>query len=192
MAECCQLVGNLDLGIDGCFISVSTNVSTEVIVACGDNPQEGPTTGTLSLSAYASTELWEGCPSRAGVSIPFVRKYDCENDEVHFIFSGRGQSFYVGEADQYVSLYRDLPTTNEAVSASSSSGPASVYTQTTQHNGYGLSYSGDPISFTTDAEGTEIQIGGIFSGNTYYLQSFSFEAQPGQFPIVTYSFVHSV
>jgi hypothetical protein len=83
-----------------------------------------------------------------------------------------------------------MSNANEAVSASSSSGPSTVYTKTTQYNGYGMTYNGDPISFTTDAEGTEISLGGIFSGNTYYLQSFSFEAQPGQFPIVTYSLVH--
>lgn len=192
MAECCQLVGDLELGIDGCVISVSTNSATEVITACGDNPQEGPTTGTISLTAYASTELWVGCPSRAGVSIPFVRKYDCVNDETHFIFSGRGQSFYVGDANQFVSLYRKLSTTTDSVSASSSSGPAAIYTRATQYNGYGMTYDGDPIKFTTTAEGTEIVLGGIFAGITYYLQSFSFEAQPGQFPIVTYSLVHGV
>lgn len=189
---CCQLVGDLELGLEGCVISVSTNTSTEVITSCGDDPLEGPTIGTVNISGYASTDLWVGCPSRAGVSIPFIRKYDCVNDIVYFIFSGQGQSFYVGEANQFVSLYRELETTSDSLSASSSSGPASIYTMTTQYNGYGLIYSGNPISFSTTAEGTEISLGGVLSGPTYYLQNFSLEAQPGQLPVASYSLVYSV
>jgi hypothetical protein len=189
---CCQLVGNLELGIDGCIVSVNTSSSTEVVMACGEDPREGPTTGTLSISAYADTTLWVGCPSRAGVNIPFIRKYDCDEDVVYFIFSGQGQSFFTGEADRYVSLYKTLPTSSEAVSASSMSGPTSIYMKTKQTNGYGMAYAGNPISFETSAEGTEIKVGGIFGETSYYLQSFNFEAQPGQLPIVTYSLVYSV
>ena len=188
---CCQLVGALDLGIDGCFISVSTNSSTEIVTSCGDTLYEGPTVGSVNLTAYASTELWVGCPARAGVSIPFIRKYDCDTDTVYFIFSGRGQSFYVGDSDKYVSLYQTVSSTTESMSASSSSGPATVYMKSIQYNGYGMTYKGDPIGFTTSAAGTEISLGGIFSGETYYLQNFSFEASPGQFPIVSYSLVYS-
>lgn len=189
-SNCCQLVGALNLGINGCFISISTSSSTEIITNC-DNIYEGPTVATLNLSAYASTDLWTGCPGRAGVSIPYNRRYDCDGDVVHFIFSGRGQSFYVGDVGAYVSLYRTASTTSESMSASSSSGPAAVYMRTTQYNGYGMTYRGDPISFTTSEEGTTISLGGVFSGETYYLQNFSFDAQPGQFPIVSYSFVYS-
>ena len=186
--NCCQLVGNLDLGLEGCIISINTSSSTEVIMACGEDPLEGPTTGTVSISAYvADSQVWIGCPSRAGVSIPFIRKYDCENDKVHFIFSGQGQSFISGGADKYVSLNKILPTTSRSVSASSASGPSSLYMDTLQTNGYGLSYDGGPINFTTSKEGTTMSI----LGNTCYLQSFSFEAQPGQIPVVSYSFVYA-
>lgn len=190
--ECCQLVGDLDLGLDGCIISINTNCQTEVITACGDEPLEGPSTGSVNITAYASTNLWVGCPSKAGVSIPFIRKYDCEEDIIYFIFSGQGQSFYTGEANRFVTLNVELPTKCTALSASSSSGPASIYMQSTQVNGYGMTYNGNPISFTTSADGTELELGGLLSGPTYYLQGFNFEAQPGQLPTVTYSLVYAI
>lgn len=193
MADCCQLVGNLDLGINnGCIISVSSSSTTEVIMACGDEPLEGATTGTISLSAYASTDLWVGCACRAGVSIPFIRKYDCIEDKVYFIFSGQGQSFYTGDKPASISLVGVLNSTTDSISASSSSGPASIYSNSKQYNGFGMRYTGEPISFTTTPKGTEIDIGGVFGNGPFYLQNFSFEAQPGQLPVVTYSLVYSI
>jgi len=189
--KCCQIVGDLDLGLDGCIISISTNCSTEVVTACGDEALEGPSTGSINISAYVNNDIWIGCPSKAGVSIPFIRKYDCEEDQVYFIFSGQGQSFYTGEVSEFVTLHQELPTSCEAIQASSSSGPTGIYMRSTQINGYGMSYSGNPIEFTTTAEGTEIQLGGIFDG-TYYLQSFNFDAQPGQLPVVSYSLVYPI
>lgn len=187
-SDCCNLVGNLDLGLTGCIISVNTSSATEIITACGDDPLEGPTIDTLSISAYADVGVWVGCPSRAGLNIPFVRKYDCINDVVYFIFSGRGQSFFTGEADKHVTLFKVLPTKSEALSASSGGGPSSLYMKSKQTNGYGMSYDGGPINFDTDPEGTTIALGGIFN-KTYYLQSFNFEAQSGQIPVVSYSLV---
>lgn len=191
--DCCQLVGNLDLGIDsGCVISVNTSSSTEIITACGDEPLEGATVGSISISAYVSTELWVGCPFRAGVSIPFIRKYDCEEDIVYFLFSGQGQSFYAGPKPSYVELNKVLPTESRSISASSSSGPTSVYSDTLQISGYGMRYSGGPINFETTAEGTEISLGGVFGRGPFYLQGFNLEAQPGQLPVANYSIVYSV
>lgn len=189
--ECCKLVGDLNLGLTGCIISVNTSCSTEVGAVCGDEPAEGPTVGTLNIAGYASDDIWIGCPSRAGVSISFVRKYDCENDQLHFIFNGQGQSFYTGEANQLVTLNTELPTSCAALSASSQSGPATIYSESTQINGYGMSYNGDPISFDTSAEGTVVSLGGIFAGTDYYLQSFNLELTPAQLPVATYSFVYS-
>ena len=188
--ECCQLVGNLDLGIDGCIISVSTNCNTEVAVVCGDEPLEGTSIFTVNLSAYASTTLWVGCPAKAGVSIPYVRKYDCVNDVVYLIFAGQGQSFKSGDVDSFISLNNTMETTSTSYSASSSSGPAAIYMQTTQTNGYGLSYSGDPISFNTADGETLVNLGNL--GNDFYLQSFNFDAQPGQLPVATYVFVKAL
>ena len=184
--ECCQLVGNLNLGIDGCIISVSSNCSTEIGVVCGSDPIEGPSTQTVSISAYGSTSIWTGCPAKAGVSISYVRKYDCVNDIVYLIFAGQGQSFISGNIST-VSLNSALATSCTSYSASSSSGPATIYMEATQTNGYGLSYTGDPISFDTANMDTTFSLGNL--GNDFYLQSFNFDAQPGQFPVVSYTFV---
>ena len=185
--ECCQLVGNLDLGIDGCIISVSTSCNTEVGVTCGEEPLEGPSTSTVNLSAYASTNLWVGCPAKAGVNINYIRKYDCVNDTVYLIFAGQGQSFISGDVGSTINLNNTLETTCTSFSASSSSGPSTVYMQTTQTNGYGLSYTGGPISFNTADGESLIDLGSL--GNDFYLQSFNFDAQPGQLPVVSYTFV---
>lgn len=190
MADCCQLVGDLELGLDGCIVSINSTCNTEVISSCGDEAVEGASTQTVSISAYADNVVWIGCPSKAGVSIPFIRKYDCEDDIVYFIFSGQGQSFYTGNADQFVTLHQTLPTECTSFSASSSSGPAGIYMQTTQVNGYGMTYTGGPINFTTSPEGTEADLGTVL-GTGYYLQNFSLDAQPGQMPTVSYSFVRS-
>lgn len=189
--ECCKLVGNLELGIDGCIISVNTSCNTDMITGCGEELLEGPTIETLNITAYASTDIWVGCPSRAGVSIPFIRKYDCDNNELHFIFNGRGQSFYVGDVSDYVSLYSELDVACTAIAASSTGGPSAIYTETQQVNGYGMHYSGTPIEFDTDPDGTEIFIGGIFN-ETFYLQNFSLDMQPGQLSVATYSFIRQI
>jgi len=193
--DCCQLVGNLDLGINGCIISISTSCNTELNFSCG-TPLEGMSTASVNISAlhtYAggSFAIWKDCPTKAGVSIPYITKYDCENDKVYFIFSGHGQSFGFGSYSSLVTLKNSLATTCMALSASSSSGPSALYTMDTQTNGYGLTYGGGPIAFDTSADGTAISLGGIFSGITMYLQNFNIDAQPGQYPTVSYTLVYA-
>jgi hypothetical protein len=146
-----------------------------------------------ALHTYAggTFEIWQDCPTKAGVSIPYITKYDCENDKVYFIFSGQGQSFGVGSYSSLVTLKNALATTCTALSASSSSGPSALYMMDTQTNGYGMKYEGGPITFDTTADGTEISLGGIFQNITMYLQSFSVDAQPGQYPMVSYTLVYA-
>ena len=188
--DCCRLVGNLDLNLYGCIISVNVTGKTDVNVACGE-PLHGATTGSVSLTGYVSNKMFVGCPSRAGVSIPWIRKYDCENNKVYFIFSGEGSSFIEGEADQFVTLNKELDREYTSINASASSGPHSIYMETTHKDGYGLTYNGGPISFTTDATSTIIPNFGVGEGDMY-LQSFNLEANPGNIPTVSYSFVFSM
>ena len=183
-ACCCQLVNGLDLGIEG-IISVSTNSSVEVSAVCGDEPLEGPITHSVSITGYASTEVWLTCPAKAGVNIPYIRKYDCVNNMLYFIFAGQGQSFVSGPVGVFANLYKSFSTVT-SFSASASSGPTTPYMETTQTNGYGLQYSGGPISFSTSELSSPIDLGSL---GDHYLQSFSFDAQPGQLPIASYNFV---
>ena len=188
MAGCCQLVGDLQLGMGGCIISINTNCSTEGIIACGDNsPLEGPSTGSLSITAFADNRPWVGCAAKAGLSVPYIRKYDCEQDILYFIPSGQGQSFTTGNTQGFASV-RYVLSTCEALSASSTNGPASQYLRETQVNGYGLSYNGGPISINTTSAMEPSSIG--VGPSEMYIQSFSFDAQPGQIPTVTYSYIY--
>lgn len=193
-AECCNLVGNLSIST-GCYISVSTNCNTEIINVCGeDTPLCGPTTQTVNLAGFASSVVHIGCPGKAGVSIPWVRKYDCDNSIVYFLFSGQGQSYLAGDTGGLASLNNivSCAPSISSFSASSSSGPASIYMETSQTNGYGLNYNGGPISFTTSKDGTivDLNVGNIIG--TFYLQTFNLDVQPGQLPVANYTFVRSL
>lgn len=193
MADCCQLAGNLVVG-KGCYISANTSCSTEITNACGDDtPLAGPTTQTITLAGYASSTVHIGCPGRAGVSIPRITKYDCVNDEVYFLFAGEGQSYVAGDVEGLASINNtvDAPSSS-SFSASSSSGPTSIYMETSQENGYGLNYSGDPISFTTTKEGTTVNLNIGNIGGGFYLQSFSLDMQPGQLPVANYTFIRGL
>ena len=198
MAEpCCNLVGNLNLNLNGCVISVNVAGKTEVSNACGSTPLPGPTTGTVSITAYASDSMFVGCPSKAGVSISWIKKYDCENNKVYFIFAGQGASFIEGDesALNSLGLYLDNPLNRvyNSISASSSSGPQSIYMETAHKDGYGLRYDGQPIDFDTGGPSNEVTIPNFVEGKgDLYLQGFNLEASPGNIPTVSYSFVFTI
>lgn len=190
--DCCNLVGSLNLGFNGCIISVNTSCSTEILNPCGpENLLEGASILTVTITAYASNSIHIGCPARAGVNIPWIRKYDCVEDITHFIFAGEGESYVAGDLGGMANLKFSVGPKCKALSAASSSGPASIYMYTDQTNGYGLEYNGQPISFSTDKNGTIMDLGTLI-GNDFYLQSFSYEAQSGQLPIANYTLVKSI
>lgn len=190
--NCCQLVGNLYLGGGACIISVSTSCSAEISKPCGPGTiLFSGAVETVSIAAYASTIIHRGCPGKAGVSIPWIRKYDCMADKTYFIFSGEGESYVAGAGSNVASVNYAAPDTCAAISASSSSGPQSIYMQTTQTNGYGLNYSGGPFSFNTgSAEGNVLNLG--YTLGTGYLQNFSYDCQPGQLPVANYTIIRAV
>lgn len=183
---CCQFVGSLNLNLNACIISVSTNCSVDSGNVCGAT--SGAVTKTISISAYAGNSVWIGCPAKAGVSIPYIQKYDCELDIVHFLSSGEGQSYVFSDVKGVASVRKVLQRCS-VLSANSSSGPTGIYSRDTQINGIGLEYSGGPFNFTTNTKGIRINIPGIGGG---YLQSFSFEAQSGQIPVANYSLVDNM
>lgn len=199
--DCCKLAGGLIITLDGCIISINMTSRTEVVKECDGEALIGPTTGTVSLSAFMdNVGIYQGCPAKAGVSIPWVRKYDCETDTLYFINSGKGTSFIAGpvsEASILISTGRIYPTMN----ASAGGGPTSLVMQTDQEDGYGLSYSEGPINFTSDSISSitfpmSSILGGsieIPSGATdLYLQNFNLEKNPGNVPTVNYSFAFGI
>lgn len=191
--DCCLLVGNLQLGLDGCITSFSDSCTTEIGATCGDVPLAGPTTGTVNFTAFGDDEVWIGCPSSASVSINYIKKFDCDLDKTYFIFSGAGQASYNGEADRYVTITNVLNSSCESISADSSSGPASIYTRSRQVTGSGMTYNGGPIRFTTSSTGTKFTFSNsVLTAGEYYLTSFNLNLQPGSLPTATYSFVYAV
>ena len=190
--ECCKLVGNFPIDVDG-IISISTRVQTEVSKT-GNSVLVGATTGTITISAYASRQVHTGCLGRANVTIPWIRKYDCDVDEVIYIFSGQGQSHYAGESDNMHDLIELLNEIVEyrTVNASASSGPSTLYEDDMQHDGYGIIYKGHPWQFNTSLEEKVIIDTGIADYGPMPLQSFSLQLTPNQLPIANYDFIYQV
>jgi hypothetical protein len=187
---CCQLVGNLTSTVPG-LISISHRIGTEASRIGGDQGALiiGATIGTVTITAYANKVVHIGCPGRASLNVPWIRKYDCSTGITYFIFSGQGQSSVSGNVGGLASP-NEFINSYAVLSASASSGPASIYESAPQEDGYGLSYKGTPFTFTTsDQQTLSINIG--FGYGAMYLQSFSLQCTPGQVPISTYDFIFS-
>lgn len=189
MSDCCNLVSQLNIEF-GCVISVSMNSSIEMFDMCA-TIKTGITTGSISITAYASESTYVGCPGQAGVSIPWIRRTDC--NQLYFISNGEGPSYLVGGAtsSSLVSLNTHVRSYT-VLEASSSSGPTSLYTEDTRVDGYGLDYSGNPLSFDTLGDsGNIFENFGLGEGNMY-LQNFSLNLTPGAVPTANYSFAYYI
>ena len=192
--NCCYLVGQLDCG-GFCLTSISLSTNTEISPICGpdNDPIMGPTIGNLSVSGYATDGPHYGCAGEAGVSINWIRKFDCDNDKTYFIFGGEGSSYYWGDVEGLARLrkeYRQYRTLNASVGNS----PANLYTDETRHDGIGLIYTGAPIEFTTNpTEGFVYDDSFCGIGDPpLYLTSFRVSFPMGDNPIATYTFVYAV
>lgn len=191
MTDCCLLVGNFPIGKEG-IINVSISSKTESQKVDGELIV-GPTVGSVSLTGYATNRIHRGCAGRAGVSINWMRRYDCDKDEVHFIFAGEGASFIYGDINGLANIHNYVDRSYNNISADAGGGPTGVYTIQTQEDGYGLSFNGDPYSFSTKSEG-----GAEFSDflgigcGSLYLQSFNLTTNPGSVPTASYSFVFTI
>jgi len=195
-SDCCHLVGNFfnDTAFNipgGCIISVNNTINTEFSDNSCGYMSEGPRIGTLNISGYADNTIYTGCPARAGVQVLWMRKYICEEDTTFFIYLGPGRSFMQDHASGYVSLGSESSSKTITVSASSQSGPASMFSINEQTEGLGMSYAKGPISFSTDSEnGCVLSNMGVGTGN-YYLQTFNIELVPGSIPIASYTFAYN-
>jgi len=195
--NCCNLVGNFDdVGFTfptGCFISVNANENTEYgNFECVEGTDvSGYTVGSLNLSAYIDPpDVYIGCPGRAGVQILWLRKYDCNLNQLHFIYAGEGRSFRSIEADEYVDLNTEFNKRTRMINASSQSGPSALYTDTEQIEGLGMTFGDGPITFNTStADGCTLDNMGIGT-SPYYLQNFNMELVPGNIPVVNYTFAY--
>jgi hypothetical protein len=197
MAEgcACSIAGLLDPGING-IISATINAGTDIKVTTDGVILQGPTLGSVNISAYPfpSTEknLMEyfqvECPSKVGASMSWVQKYDCDNDIYYFIPMRGGLAWYEGDLPVQFEKDEDI-TDYESLNASAASGPGSVVLQMTHFDIYGLSYSGLPIAITAgEPESYNILTDILPVEAELYLQSFSFEFTPPASATVNYSF----
>lgn len=199
VSNCCKLVSTYPINGGKCIVSISVNSSTPA-TKIEDCYVIGPTIGSVNLSGYATQEIHTGCRGRAGVTLPWLRKYDCEKDVVHFLFSGGGKSYIAGDVEGLATLNKVVVDRYKVVSASSSSGPTSLYMDEWQEDGFGLIYNGDPQPFNStelDEDSATFGAGfvadiGLQSNYNLFLQSFSVEFVPGEMPMANYSFAFTI
>lgn len=192
MSNDCKVVGNFNelpgLTTGHCIISVNNSINSDISDYGCSNLIEGAYVGTLTFTGYATTVVHSGDVGRAGCSVIWTRKYDCESDTLYFIYSKAGRSFLYGGADQYATIHTSSNTTTEILTASSQSGPTSLYHSYEQTEGVGLTYTGGPIPFDSSTEvGSTTGNLGVGTGN-FYLRSFSIEVIPGSFPVASYTY----
>ena len=190
----CNLAGLISTNYSG-IVSANLNGSTTVELAEDGTVLIGQTTNTLSITAYPFSpggDMFLGvrCPSQASVSLDWVSKYDCIDDIVYFIPAVGGKTTMSGDNINGVSLICDPNITNEFMDASASGGPTTPVIISSRKDGYGLRYSGVPISIDTINTTTYYLVIGSSSFNCY-LQSFSINVRPPSPAQVSYSFVFS-
>jgi len=182
---CCQVVG--DLTGDTGYISINTSCSVEGAVEdpiCGSKEPD-IILQTVTVTGYASNSIHVGCPGRAGVSTTLTRRYNYDSGEMVFICNGQGASYVVGDVGGLASI-TEPRSSCDGLSASASSGPTSIYIEATHNTGFGLNYTGNPISFSTTKDSCTMMSPG-FGYGSLYLQSFSLDAQSGQIPVASYT-----
>jgi hypothetical protein len=187
MAGDCNVAGSI-ISSGACFISINTSSSTESKIICTQTiPLVGPTIETVTITGYATKTIHIGEAGRAGYSSTLTRKYDCNADSVRFLCNGEGSSYVMGNVGGLASITGRGVSTG-GFSCSAASGPASICLYSTQENGFGMSYGGSPISFSSSQDACtmiNLSIGSI-SGK-FYLQSFSLDMPSGQVPVASYT-----
>ncbi len=195
MSDCCYLVGNFfadtPFNFSDCFISVNNTVNSEISDNGCDDLSVGARIGTLNISGFAGTDIYRGCPARAGAQVLWMRKFRCDIEKTHFIFLGPGRSFMQEAASDYVRLIKEVDETSNTIVASSQSGPSSLFTVGKQYEGLGMVYSRGPIAFDSSSEsGCTLSNMGVGDGD-YYLQNFNIELVPGAVPVASYTFAYN-
>lgn len=183
MAACgCNIAGMFpNLGGRG-IISANLKSDTPIIITSDNQILIGPTVGQLSVTGYGAGTY--GCPGRAGVSYEWMQRYDCMSDTVYMIPRGGDRSYTEGDVGSIT--IKDL-VSYTGFSASAAGGPHSIYLFSSHSDGYSLSYTGSPINVA----GRDTSAGVIddLINGTAYLTNFTWEQQPPNLPIASYSFL---
>lgn len=189
----CSIVGLLSINYSG-IISASIGGSTTIEISESGLVLLGQTVNTLSISAYPFSPggdwyLGTTCASSCEAQLQWVQKYDCANNEIHFIPKTGGKASITGGPINGVSLTCDPNIVTETFSASASSGPATPYITNERRDGYNLVYTGGPIPIQSGSPRSYSINLGTGGTITAYLQSFSLSVSPPAPATVNYSFV---
>ncbi len=193
----CDITGLFPIGGLSGIISVSISSSTEVNLTSTEVILTGPTTGTVSMSAYPYLKgedrlLGVGCKSSARAECKWVQKYDCFNSKMHFFPAWGGSASRSGDAINGVNLEAEVVTLN-SMNVDASSGPTAPYFRDTQINGFNLIYSGRPISVTSGRPQSYSFLADVLPENTeLYLSSFELSIDPPSRSVVNYNFIFAL
>lgn len=197
MATCgtCDITGLFPIEYTG-IISVNMSTSTEITLTATNVILTGPTTGTVTMSAYPYTPggdrlLGASCPSSARAELKWIQKYDCLNDTMHFFPAWGGSASISGDPISGVSLEREV-VTYQSMTADASSGPAAPYFYSNQTDGFNLKYTGRPIAINSGRPQSYNILSTVLPANTeLYLSSFDLSIEPPLRSVVNYNFVFS-
>ncbi|HEC64591.1 MAG TPA: hypothetical protein ENI23_04805 [bacterium] len=197
MASCgtCDITGLFSIEYTG-IISVNMSTSTEITLTATNVILTGPTTGTISMSAYPYTPgqdrlLGVSCPSSARAELKWIQKYDCFNNKMHFFPAWGGAASVSGDPISGVRLEREV-VTYQSMNADASSGPASPYFYSNQTDGFNLIYTGRPIAINSGRPQSYNILSNVLPANTkLYLSSFDISIEPPLRSVVNYNFVFS-
>lgn len=186
------ILGNL--GIISANLKSGTDISI-VETACGTQlALTGATRGDLSITAYSPLSGDLKCPGNANVSFNWETKMSCNNGDLklYVIPKGAARASIDGGITSQISITQ-IGDSYQTFSASASSGPQTPYLMSDHVDGYNFSYSGDPLSVSSEdgkyAKSISFLQGILPAGSELYLTSFSWSYTPPNIPTVSYSFI---
>lgn len=201
MAESCScnITGLFDIDLTG-IISVSMSSNTDINMTSSEVILVGPSTGTISMSAYPfargasrlGTLLGATCPSTARAECKWVQKYSCEEGKMYFLPAFGGSASITGGGITTVVL-ESPEVTYRSLNVDASSGPASPYLEGVHTDGFNLIYTGLPIGITSGRPQSYSFLSNVLPADTdLYLSSFEISVTPPNPATVSYNFVFAV
>jgi hypothetical protein len=198
----CDIAANFPITGNYGIISASLRTNANVIVVGPSLRLYGPSTGDLSITAYAPLDIGESlkCAATANVSFDWDQRADCDTVTgqiiMRFISRGRERAAQEGEITRQITMtHINANKPYLSFSASAGSGPHTPYILNYHYDGYDFRYRGNPLPITakTKTDSTVIpflsQI--LPVGCALHLTSFSWTYTPPEVPTVSYSFLFS-
>ena len=158
-------------------------------MSCGEALKlSGSTIQTVTIVGYADNKIHIGCLAKAGVTTTLTRRYNCLTDSTVFLCDGAGAAYEFGDTKGLATV--GAPSVTTPTLTMSVIDPVSMACgASSTTSGYGLTYTGEPISFSSGTGCTMISLELIPVTATYYLQSFRLNMPSGQIPTASYTLV---